>query len=111
MNCYRIKEYVFEPTAGNGAFVDRYSTIALNGEILRVDTASNFTGSAQLYTSGNTSTQLLNATITSGTNSKQSFPFSNTTGSFVINNFIRLAISGVSSGTAVTLGPVSILYR
>ena len=108
----RIKEYIFDQASANsvGSQVNQYSSHPLNGEILRVDNFSNYTGSIILRQSG-LNVAWLNATTASGTNKWESFPFINTTGSFVTNGIVQLTISGVASGTANVLGPVSILYR
>ena len=112
VNSIRIKEYVFPVASGLsvGSYYGVYSEHSLNGEILKVTTFSNFTGSLAIKQSG-LNTLFLDGTITSGTAKYESFSFTNNTGSFVINSPIMLTISGVPSGTAVRLGPVSVLYR
>ena len=117
VNCVRIKEYIFPVTASNvvGSKVIQYSTHSINGEILRIDSNSNFTGSIILARSGTSTTTisqaLCNFTATSGTNNLQVFPFSNTTGSFVMNSEVMLCVSGWQSGTGINIGPISVLYR
>ena len=108
----RIKVYWVAPITGNvaGSNYTAYTDSSINGELLRVDTFSNFTGSIVIKTSGQ-NIPFLNGTVTSGTSKWESFPLSNTTGSFVTNSTLFIGVSGVSSGTSVTIGPVQILYR
>ena len=116
VSSYRIKEYIFPSTdvadadySATGSKLTKYSSHSINGEILRIDAISNYTGSISLNQSG-LNVPWLNGTVTSGTGAV-SFSFTNNTGSFVTNNLIRYMVSGVMSGTGVNIGAVSILYR
>ena len=112
VNPYRIKEYIFPQIVADnvGSQLTQYSANIINGEVLRIDNFSNYTGSLILKQSG-LNVAWTNLTTTSGTNKYESLSFTNNTGSFVINGIFQLIISGVSSGTGVNVGPVSILYR
>jgi hypothetical protein len=106
----RIKEYRFVVASGNANHLTQYTNHILNGEILRIDNYSNYTGSIQLYVSGQT-VKMTDFTSTSGTGKWEYFPLTNTTGSFVVNAPMQLVTSGTASGTNVVIGPISILYR
>lgn len=108
----RIQEIIFPQTAASntGSANSLYSSGLINGELLRADSFSNYTGSLIIRQSGGIAA-FLNGTATSGTNKFESFSLSNTTGSFVMNGILQLTISGLSSGTANVFGPVSVLYR
>lgn len=108
----RIKSYIFPNTSANSVASGTalYTDHAINGELLRVDSFSNYTGSLIIRQSGNNIT-FLNGTATSGTNKWESFSFSNSTGSSVTNTILQLVISGLSSGTAITFGPIELSYR
>lgn len=105
-----IKTYTFLETNGNSNTIDQYSDYPINGEVLRINTFSNFTGSVILRESG-TSALFSNHTSTSGTNSWTTIPFSNTTGSFMLNDHLFLRIGSATSGTAHRIGPITVLYR
>src|SRR3990167_5263988 len=109
----RIKSYIFPNTAANslGSATALYTNHVINGELLRVDSFSNYTGSLIIKQSGLANLSYLNGTATSGTNKWESFSFSNNTGSFVTNTVLQLIISGLSSGTANTFGPIELSYR
>lgn len=112
VNGYRIKEYTFANTAASdtGSNNVLYSQVDINGEVLRIDSFSNYTGSIYARISGYT-VPFLNATATSGTNKWETFPLTNNTGSFVMNGTLQLGVSGLASGTANTFGPISVVYR
>lgn len=118
VNCYRIKEYTFPPTnvassdySAAGSKLTLYSH-ALNGEVLKLSWLSNFAGSLIVGPSGASVTQLYgNYTVASGTNKVESIPYSNTTGSYVLNGPLMLIISGTCSGTGVEFGAFSVMYR
>lgn len=117
VNSYRVKDYTFPVGVAStvGSVNTQYTPFVVNGDILKIDCMSNFTGSLILAPSGNNVANVLNAfcnfTTASGTNKVQSFPFINTTGSFTINSPLMLVISGLMSGTAITYGPITVLYR
>ena len=110
----RIKSYIFAPSGVNannvGSATSIFTDHVLNGELLRVDSFSNYTGSLILRQSGLTSA-FTNFTATSGTSKWESFSLSNTTGSFVTNSVLQLIISGLASGTSTLFGPIEVLYR
>lgn len=108
----RIKEYLFLQASGNnaGSQNTQYTNHVLNGELLRVDSFGNYTGSLIIRQSGLTSA-FLNTTATSGPSNWTSFSFSNTTGSFMINSILEVTVSGLASGTTTKFGPINILYR
>lgn len=87
-------------------FYSPYAT----GKLLRIDSFSNYTGSIQVYISGD-NVKLCDFTTGSDTNKWEHFPFNNQTGSFVINGPIRLVVSGILSGTSTTIGPIQIIYE
>lgn len=100
-----------------------YTSFPIVGEILRIDTLQNATGSLLLIESG-TNTKLFNATITSGTASTYNVQpqvymtgATGVTGSplrsvnIVTNKVLGMAVSGVASGTAVKVGPWEVFYR
>ena len=90
----------------------KYTSHSINGEVLRVQCLSNFAGSLIVSQSGaQVANAWTNTTIASGTGKLDSIPFTNTTGSYVINDVIKLVISGTASGTGVNIGPVSVFYR
>mgnify|MGYP001580413932 FL=1 len=118
-NGYRIKEYVFPQVSvadsdysAAGSKLTKHSSHIINGEVLRIQCLSNFAGSLIVSQSG---TQVANVwtnlTIASGTGKLDSLSFTNNTGSYVINDVVKLVISGTASGTDVNIGPVSIFYR
>jgi hypothetical protein len=122
-----IKEIIFPEMSGNATLVSEYSNsnnAPINGQIVRIRALQNFTGSIILYESGTTLNQIFIATATSGTNSYYdnylfAYPVSQigVTGSpaqgvpLVSNQQIIFAVSGIASGTAVKVGPVSLFYR
>jgi hypothetical protein len=107
----RIKTYYVQSIQGRSNFSNEFTDHVLNGELLRVRYLSNFTGSLVITESG-TNTIFLNISSTSGTNSWNSSSFSNTTGSFCINDNLRIGISGANiSGTNALYGPIEVLYR
>jgi len=106
----RIKDYTFQAIAGDATTITQYTNHVLNGELLRVNSFANFTGSVILKESG-TGLQFCNYSVTSGTNTWNNFNFSTTTGSFCINNNLSLTVGSLASGTAVVFGPLQIFYR
>jgi hypothetical protein len=106
----RIKNYEFDVTDGNATTITQYSKWPLNGEILRINAFANFTGSVIVTESG-TNLQLCNYSVTSGTNSWSNLNFSTGTGSFVINNIVKISVGSLVSGTENTFGPINIYYR
>ena len=108
----RIKNYIFLEASGNnvGSTITQYTDHVINGELLRVDTFGNYTGSLIVKQSG-LNVPFLNATVTSGPSNWQSFYFTNNTGSFVTNSILQAIVSGLSSGTAIKAGPFEIIYR
>ena len=119
VNCFRIKEYVFPATEVNssdynaaGSLLTLYSH-AINGEILRVQASCSYAGSLTIVESGAriTNAILSAATIASGTGLVNSYPYTCTTGSFVVNAPLMMLVSGTASGTGVKIGPVSVYYR
>jgi|SRR3990167_5810694 len=108
----RIKSYLFPEVSGDniGSAITQYTDHVLNGELLRVDTFGNYTGSLILKQSG-LNVPFVNGTVTSGPSNWQSFSFTNNTGSFMINSVLQFTISGLASGTVVKAGPVEVLYR
>lgn len=120
---YLVKSYIFPEISGNTAMPISYTSFPIVGEILRIDTLQNATGSLLLMESG-TNTKLFNATLTSGTASvynvqPQAYAMGVTgvTGSplvavnIVTNKVLGIAVSGVASGTAVKVGPWEVFYR
>jgi hypothetical protein len=112
VNPYRIKSYLFPVAVSSnaGSIITQYTDFIINGDLLRFDVCSNFTGSVILKQSGLT-IAWLNATVTSGTSKWETFPFINTTGSFVTNSIVQFMVSGLMSGTTKFAGPAEILYR
>jgi hypothetical protein len=118
VNCYRIKEYIFPSTTvadsdyvATGSRLTKHSHV-INGEILRVEWLSNFAGSLILGQSGlGVANMFMNQTVASGTNKWESVPFSATTGSYAVNDVLKLVISGTASGTGVGFGEVHVFYR
>lgn len=108
----RIKSYLFSAVSADntGSKITQFTEHPLNGELLRIETASNYTGSLSFRQSG-LNVSFCDVTITSGTAKWETIPFINTTGSFVLFGHGQLVISGVASGTANVVGPVQILYR
>jgi hypothetical protein len=106
----RIQTYNQLPFSGNAVMPMNFTSEVINGELLRLDVFSNFTGSVRVSKSGN-DLALINATVTSGTNTWVSFPLSNTTGSFISNDVLKIGASGITSGTAVVCGPMTLYYR
>ena len=106
----RIKDYIFPQTVGNATTITQYTDHVLNGEVLRVNAFANFTGSVIIKESG-TALSFCNYTVTSGTNAWSNFNFSNTTGSFCVNNNLYLTVGSLASGTGVVFGPVVVYYR
>lgn len=119
VNCFRIKEYIFPQVSvtdtgysAAGSKLTKYSSHPINGEVLRIQCLSNFAGSLIVGQSGGqVANNWTNLTIASGTGKLDSISFTNTTGSYVLNDVISLIISGTASGTGVNIGPVSIFYR
>lgn len=109
----RIKEYIFSQfNADNvGSKLTAYTNHVLNGEILRIESLSNYTGSLIVQQSGTFAVTFLNGTTASGTSKVESYPFSNAVGSFVTNDIVTLMVSGLASGTGVIAGPFRLLYR
>lgn len=109
----RIKEYWFLQASGNntGSQLIQYTNHSINGELLRIDSFSNYTGSLIIRPSGFTNYAFLNGTTTSGPNNWQSFSFSTSTGSFVANTVLEVTVSGLASGTATKFGPLALYYR
>jgi len=118
VNCNRIKEYIFPQTSvassdyvATGSILTLYSH-AINGEILKIQTLCNYAGSLILLQSGARAIDAYSHTaIASGTGLLSSVSFSNTTGSYVVNDVLKLMVSGTASGTGVVIGPVSVFYR
>jgi hypothetical protein len=112
-NPVRIKGFTFPQCAGSATTVFQYTEQLINGEILRVFSPANFTGSIILAESGALTSGLrfCNFTVTSGTNSWGNQNFTNTTGSFCTNSPLMLMVGSLSSGTSVVYGPVTVLYR
>lgn len=106
----RIQTYFQLPFSGNAVMPMNFTSEVINGMVERVDVFRNFTGSIRVTESG-TELALLNASVTSGTNAWSSFPFSNTSGSFIVNNVLKIGVSGITSGTAVVCGPVIMHYK
>jgi hypothetical protein len=108
----RIKTYLFGAVSADnvGSKITLFTDHSLNGELLRIETFSNYTGSLSIRQSG-LSVAFLDATVTSGTNKWETFSFTNTTGSFVLFGPAQVVVSGVPSGTANVVGPINILYR
>lgn len=107
----RIKEYIFPQVNWNatGSQLTGSSLHALNGEILRVSMAANFTGSVTI--GDNEYMNYATILVTSGTNAKSNTFFSNTTGSYIINGPLYLQAGSLSSGTGKVFGPVEVYYR
>ena len=112
VNPNRIKNYLFPEVSGNnaGRQITQNTDFVINGELLRMEVFSNFTGSVIVRQSGNNIT-FLNGTATSGTTKWETFSLSNTTGSFVTNSPLQFIISGLMSGTAIKAGPAQLIYR
>ena len=106
----RIKDYLFLEASGNATTVTQYTDHVINGEILRINAFANFTGSVILRDSG-TSLTFVNYSVASGTNTWAHNSFLNTTGSFVVNNILSLAVGSLVSGTALKFGPIQVMYR
>lgn len=106
----RIKEYIFPVAVGNATTITQTSNHSLNGEILKVVALGNFTGSVILK-DGDGAMTFTNFSVASGTNVYGVQTFTNTTGSFVVNGPITLTVGSLVSGTGVTFGPISVLYR
>lgn len=106
----RIKDYTFQEAIGNATTIEQHSAFPLNGEILRVMSKANFTGSVILAESG-TGMELCNYSVTSGTGLWTNLNFSTGTGSFCVNNVIGMTVGSLASGTDVVFGPVSVYYR
>ena len=119
VNPYRIKEYIFSAVSMNdadysaaGSLLTKYTSFPINGEVVKVRTSSNFTGSVIVGVSGGLVADVwTNTSISSGTGKINNISFTNNTGSFAVNDIIKLVISGALSGTNTLIGPVSILYR
>jgi len=109
VNCFRIKEYIFPETAWNatGSQVS-LSSHAINGEVLRIVAASNFTGSLAWSDDKNVMGTIL---VDSGTGLFTSTAYTNTTGSFVVNAPLSITCGSLSSGTGKVFGPISVYYR
>lgn len=119
VNPYRIKEYFFPAVSmtdsdysATGSVLTKYTSHPINGEILRIQCLSNFAGSLITGQSGGQVANVwTNLSISSGTGKLDTISFTNNTGSYAINDKVKLVISGTSSGTGVVIGPVSIFYR
>ena len=109
VDSYRIKEYIFPALATSD--INNFSGVShsLNGEVLKVVVTSNFTGSAIIKDAWNQT--FANITNSSGTNTYSIAPFTNTTGSFVVNGPIICQFISGTSGTGNICGPVSVYYR
>lgn len=122
-----IKEIIFPEMSGNAVMVQEYANknnAPINGQLERIRVTQNFTGSIILYESGTNLSQIFIASATSGTNSYYDnhifvYPVNQigVTGSpqafmpLSTNQQIIFAVSGLTSGTAVKVGPVSLFYR
>lgn len=108
----RVKEYIFPAVAGAGSPI-LYTDHVINGDLLRVRSAGNFTGSIQVYESGTIlyASKIVDVSVVSGTTSYPTLPLSNSTGSFSVNTQLMFMISGAGSGTANIFGPVTVYYR
>jgi len=106
----RVKDYVFPQGVGSATTINLSSQHPINGEILRVNTFANFTGSVILKESG-TSLPICNYTVTSGTNLWTPQSFTVTTGSFAVNNILNLTVGSLVSGTDILFGPIIVYYR
>ena len=119
MRDYRIKEYIFPKVSvtdsdysATGSVLTKYTSHPINGEVLRIQCLSNFAGSLIVGQSGGQVANVwTNLTIASGTGKLDSISFTNNTGSFIVNDVIKLVISGTASGTGVNIGPISVFYR
>lgn len=108
-NGYRVKEYIFPAQVTSD--VNYFSGVShdINGEILKVVSTSNFTGSTIIKDIWNQT--IANVTNASGTNTFSFAALTNTTGSFVVNGPITCFFASGTSGTGNMCGPVSVYYR
>jgi hypothetical protein len=112
MRDFRIKEYIFPQSNWNAvqSGVTISGAHSINGELLKVLTPSNFTGSIALKDGDSTQT-FATILVTSGTGAYTQLNFTNNTGSFVVNGPITIQCGSLSSGTGKVFGPVEVYYR
>lgn len=121
---FRIKETMFPAFTVNGSTTTVWGNQIINGQIIsiRIQGAAS-PGSIWFGESGAGTEIWRNNNVTSGTATIEAYPFTygvnttNVTGSpqaifeAAVNGVPFIALSGLTSGTGTTFGPITVRYR
>lgn len=118
----RVKEYIFPEFSVNGSNYSVTSSYSINGEVQNITFTNNQSTGSFYFTEDTTNFTFLTKDVSSGTSTTRSTPavlpsdeFGGTLGSLTafkdhINSTITLTVSGMTSGTGITMGPVYLRY-